>query len=132
MAAVTICHDFGAQENKICHCFHIFFICHEVMGLYAVILVLWMFSFKPALWLSSFTLIKRLFSSSSILPLEWCHLHIWVCWYFSQQSWFQLVIHLPQYFPWCTLHMISIVLHAPVTNFWKHREKYIVISLRDD
>ena len=24
MAAVTICSDFGAQENKICHCFHIF------------------------------------------------------------------------------------------------------------
>ena len=22
MAAVTICSDFGAQENKICHCFH--------------------------------------------------------------------------------------------------------------
>ena len=24
MAAVTICSDFGAQENKICHCFHLF------------------------------------------------------------------------------------------------------------
>ena len=24
MAAVTIHNDFGAQENKICHCFHIF------------------------------------------------------------------------------------------------------------
>jgi len=23
-AAVTICSDFGAQENKICHCFHCF------------------------------------------------------------------------------------------------------------
>jgi len=22
MAEVTICSDFGAQENKICHCFH--------------------------------------------------------------------------------------------------------------
>ena len=22
MAAVTICSDFGAQENKVCHCFH--------------------------------------------------------------------------------------------------------------
>ena len=27
------------------------------------------------------------------LPLEWYHLHIWGCWYFFQQSWFQLVIH---------------------------------------
>jgi len=24
MAAVTICSDFGAQEKKICHCFHFF------------------------------------------------------------------------------------------------------------
>ena len=24
MAVVTICSDFGAQENKICHCFHFF------------------------------------------------------------------------------------------------------------
>ena len=26
MAEVTICSDFGAQENKVCHCFHGFFI----------------------------------------------------------------------------------------------------------
>ena len=26
-------------------------------------------------------------------PLEWYHLYIWACWYFSWQSWFQLVIH---------------------------------------
>ena len=24
MAAVTMCSDFGAQENKVCHCFHCF------------------------------------------------------------------------------------------------------------
>ena len=24
MAVVTICRDFGAQENQICHCFHVF------------------------------------------------------------------------------------------------------------
>ena len=39
-------------------------ICHEVMGLYAMILVFWMLSFKPTFSLSSFTFIKRLFSSS--------------------------------------------------------------------
>ena len=27
MAAITICSDFGAQKNKICHCFHCFSIC---------------------------------------------------------------------------------------------------------
>ena len=34
MITVTICSDFGAQENKVCHYFHCFSsICHEVMGL---------------------------------------------------------------------------------------------------
>ena len=28
------------------------------------------------------------------LPQGWCHLHIWGYWYFSQQSWFQFVLHL--------------------------------------
>ena len=39
-------------------------ICHEVMGLGAMILVFWMLCLKPDFSLSSFTLIKRLFSSS--------------------------------------------------------------------
>ena len=38
-------------------------ICHEVMGLDAMILVFWMLSFKPAFSLSSFTFIKQFFSS---------------------------------------------------------------------
>ena len=41
-------------------------ICHEVMGLDAMILAFCMLSFKPAISLSSFTLIKRIFSSSSL------------------------------------------------------------------
>ena len=77
MAAVTICSDFGAQENKECCCFHCFpSICHEVMGLDATILVFWMSSFRPAFSLSSFNFIKRLFSSSLLSPLEWYHPHI--------------------------------------------------------
>ena len=39
-------------------------ICHEVMGLDALIFVFWMLSFKPTFSLSSFTFIKRLLSSS--------------------------------------------------------------------
>ena len=39
-------------------------ICHYVMGPDAMILVFWMLSFKPVFSLSSFTFIKRLFSSS--------------------------------------------------------------------
>ena len=38
-------------------------VCHEVMGPDAMIFVFWMLSFKPAFSLSSFTFIKRLFSS---------------------------------------------------------------------
>ena len=41
-------------------------ICHEVMGLDAMIFVFWMLSFKPTFSLSFFTFIKRLFSSSSL------------------------------------------------------------------
>ena len=71
MAAVTICSDFGAQENKVCHCFHCFPThCHEMMGPDAMILVSWMLSFKPAFSLSSFTFIKRLFSSSSLSAIK--------------------------------------------------------------
>ena len=38
-------------------------ICHEVMGPDATVLVFWMLSFKPTFSISSFTFIKRLFSS---------------------------------------------------------------------
>ena len=69
MTAVTICSDFGAQENKVCHYFQFFPICHEVTGLDAIIF-LWMLSFKPAFSLSCFTFIKRLFSSSSLSAIR--------------------------------------------------------------
>ena len=40
MAVVTICSDFGAPKNKVCHCLHCTpSICHEVMGPDAMILV---------------------------------------------------------------------------------------------
>ena len=41
-------------------------ISHEVMGPDAMIFIFWMLSFKPTLSLSTFTFIKRLFSSSSL------------------------------------------------------------------
>ena len=46
----------------------LFPLCHEVIVPDAMILVFWMLSFKPSFSLSSFTLIKRLFSSSTF-----CH-----------------------------------------------------------
>ena len=45
-------------------------ICHEIMGLDDMILVLWMLSFKPIFSFSPLTLIKRLFSSSSLSALR--------------------------------------------------------------
>ena len=53
------------KKIKSCHCFQFSpSICHEVMGPDAMILVFSMLSFKPAFSCSSFTFIKRLFSSS--------------------------------------------------------------------
>ena len=71
MGEVTICSDFGAQKNKVSHCFHCFPIylswsdgtrCHD--------LVFWMMSFKPTFSLSSFTFIKMLFSSSLLSDIR--------------------------------------------------------------
>ena len=68
MAAVTIYSDFGAPKNKVSHCFHRFPIyfpwsdgtrCHDLHFLNVVFLT----NFS----LSSFTFIKRLFSSSSLI-----------------------------------------------------------------
>ena len=87
---------FWSPKNKVWHCFYCFpwsngtrFL--EVMGPDATIFIFWMLRVKPTFSLSSFTFIKRLFSSSSLSAIGWCHLHIWGYWYFSQQSWFQLV-----------------------------------------
>ena len=78
MAAVTICSDFGAQENKNCHCFHFFPIylpwghgigCHDLSFFEC-----WVF--KPAFSLSSFTSSRGSLVSLHFLLLEWYHLHI--------------------------------------------------------
>ena len=45
-------------------------ICHGIMGLDAMIFVFWMLSFKPTFSLSSFTFIKRLFSSPSLSAIR--------------------------------------------------------------
>ena len=45
-------------------------ISHEVMGPDAMIFIFWMLSFKPTFSPSSFTFIKRLFSSSSLSAIR--------------------------------------------------------------
>ena len=105
MAAVTIHSNSGAQEEYICHCFHFFAFylpwsdetrCHDLVCL--------MLSFRRAFSISSFTLIKRFFSSSSLSVISGI-ICLWGCWYFSQQSWFQLVTHPARQFSWFTLHI---------------------------
>ena len=71
MPSVTICSDFGVQENKVCHYFQCFPVylpwsdgtgCHDIR--------FWMLSFKPAFSLSFFIFIKRLFSSSLLSAIR--------------------------------------------------------------
>ena len=72
MTLVIICSDFGSQEKKKFVTVFIISssICHEVMGADAIIFVFRILSFKPAFSLSSFTFIKRLFSSSSVSAIR--------------------------------------------------------------
>ena len=102
MAAVTICSDFGAQENNL-SLFPLF------PRLFAMKWWEWM------LWSSFFEcwVLSQLFHSLSLsskaslvtlhfLPLGQCYLHIWGYWYFSQQPLNHLVLHPVQHFAWCT------------------------------
>ena len=79
-------------------------ICHEVMGLGAMILVFLMLSFKPTFSLSSFTFIKRLFSASSlsvIRVVSSAHLRLLI----FLPVIFQLVLPPAQHFSPYTLHI---------------------------
>ena len=63
--------------------------------------------FKSAFSLSSFTFIKRLFSSSSISDIRVvssAYLRLLI---FLPQSWFQLDLHLVWHFAWCTLQELK-------------------------
>ena len=80
-------------------------ICHEEMGLDAMILVFWMLSFNPTFLLSSFTFIKRLFIYSFLSAIREV-----------SSAYLRLLIFLPEilipacassgwHFSWCTLHI---------------------------
>ena len=109
MAAVMVFSDFGLQEIKICHCFHFLPIylpwkdgigCHDLR--------FFNLSFKPALSLSFFTLIKRLLTSSLLSAIR-----------VVSSAYLRLLIFLPavlisacdsssQDFTWGTLHRSQI------------------------
>ena len=96
-----------SSKKKVCHCFHCFLsICHEIIGLDAMILVFWMWSFKPTFSLSSFTFIKRLFSSSLLSAIRvvssaYLRLLIFLPAILIPDE----VLHPPRNFAWCTLHI---------------------------
>ena len=59
------------------------------------------------------------------LSLEWYHLQIWSCCYFSQQSWFQLVFHPARHFTWCTLHEVKwSESHSDMSDSLRPHELY--------
>ena len=111
MASVTIWSDFGAQENKVSHCFHCFlFYLHEVMGPDAMIFLFWMLNFKPSFLLSSFTFIKRLFRSSSLSAIR-----------VVLSAYLRLLIFLPicqeqvNLFPWLCSAILGLLY---LCQFW--------------
>ena len=71
MAAVTICSDLWAPKitsdtvSTVSPSIY-----HEVMGPDAMTFIFWMLSFKPTFSFSSFTFIRRLFSSSSLSAIR--------------------------------------------------------------
>ena len=106
MAAVTICSDFGAPQNKVCHCFHCFPThlpwsdgneCRD--------LLFWMLSFKPAFSLSSFTFLKKLFKSSSLSAINVVSSAYLRLLMFLLAMMIPGMLHPVQHFTWCTLHI---------------------------
>ena len=81
MAAVTICSDFGAPQKikSLTVSFVSPSICHEVMGLGAMILVFLMLSFNPGFSFSSFSFTKRLCSYLKDVSFTWNEMHIISC-----------------------------------------------------
>ena len=79
--------------------------CQDMMGPDTMILVFWMWSFKQLFHSPLSPSSRGSLVLFHFLPLEWYHLNIWGYWYFSWQSWFQLVLHPAGHFRWCTLHI---------------------------
>ena len=86
MAAVTICSDFGGPKNKVWQ-FPLFprLICHEVMGLDAMIFVYWMLSFFFFVFFFECWVLSQLFHSplslSSRGSLVLCFLNWTINWF---------------------------------------------------
>ena len=89
---------------------------HEVTGLDAMIFVFWMLSFKPAFSLSSFTLIKRLFSSSLLSAIKVVSSELLRLLIFLPAILFQLVLHPA----WHVIYSLDILLSRFGTSLLFH------------
>ena len=123
MAVVTTGSDFGAQKNKVCHCFHCFPIYLPWSDrTRCQILVFW-WSFTPTFSFSSFTFIKRLFNSSSLSAfrvVSSVYLRLLI---FILEILVPAELYLVWHFVWCTLHISCInrvTIHSFVllSQFW--------------
>ena len=136
MAAITIYSDFGAQKDKVPYCFHCFAIYLPWSdGTEQLIwsdliwwdqmpwsLVFWMLSFKPAFSLSSFTLIKRLFSSfllSAIRVVSSEYLRLLI---FLQIILIPACAFSSPAFLWCTLGVGDGQGSLACCSPWGHKE----------
>ena len=87
-------------------------ICHTVMGPGAMILVLWMLSYKPTYSLSSFTFIKRLFSSSLLSDVR-----------VVSSAYLRLLIFLPAILiPTCASSNLVFLMMYSVYKLNKHSD----------
>ena len=85
-------------------------ISHEVMGPNAMIFVFWMLSFKPTFSLSTFTFIKRLFSSSSLSAIR-----------VMSSAYLRLLIFLPAILiPACTFSSPAFLVMYSAYKLNKH------------
>ena len=102
MAAITICSDFGAEE-EICHYFHLFPLylrgsngakCYDLSFFFFFLYVVlsWLFHSPPSPTSEGFLV------PLPFLPLECYHPHTWGGCCFSHPSWFQLGTHPAQHF----------------------------------
>jgi len=77
MASVMICSDLKPKKIKVCHSFSFSpFICLEVMGLDAMILVFCMLSYKPAFHSPLLPSSRGSLAPLCFLPLGWSYLYI--------------------------------------------------------
>ena len=70
MAAITIYSDFGAQKSKVCHCFSICLPWSDGNRCDNLTFFFLILTFNPVFSVSSFTFIKRLFSSSLLSAIR--------------------------------------------------------------